>query len=274
VRAPMMVTIALTTTGLGTLMPMLRDGGQLASPSGRVLLAAGTVGEVGPIVAVSLALSDRYSTWQEFVFLAGFTGLVIAAAAAGLRTRPPRLVALLGRTLHSSTQLPVRLGLLVLAAFVVLAEKLGFEGILGAFAAGMIVGLATRGPEGAPFRTKIEAICFGWLSPFLFVGTGVAYDVGALTRDATTMLLIPTLLLTFLLVRGAPMLLYGPELPKRERLALALSASVSSLGLVVVITQIGLKADRMNQDVAQALVGVALLSLILFPTLAAVLREE
>ncbi len=266
VHAPMMVTIALTTTGLGTLLPILRDGGQLETPLGRLLLAAGMVGEVGPIVAVSLALSDRYSSWQEFGFLLAFLALVVLAAAVGLGARPPKLLALLNRTMHASTQLPVRLA--------VVSVELGFEGILGAFAAGMVVGLATRGEEGKAFRVKLDAVCFGWFTPFFFVGTGIAFDLGALTRDVTTVLLIPTLLVLFLVVRGAPVLLYRNDIPKPEQLPLGLFASVASLGLVVVITEIGLRAKDMNRDVAQALVGAALLSLLVYPTLARVLLSK
>ncbi len=274
VHAPMMVTIALTTTGLGTLLPILRDGGQLETPFGRLLLAAGTVGEVGPIVAVSLALSDRYSSWQEFGFLLAFLALVVLATAVGLGARPPKLLALLNRTMHASTQLPVRLALLVLATFVVVSVEFGFESVLGAFAAGMVVGLATRGEEGKAFRVKIDAVCFGWFTPFFFVGTGIAFDLGALTRDVTTVLLIPTLLVLFLVVRGAPVLLYRNDIPKPEQLPFGLFASVASLGLVVVITEIGLRAKDMNRDVAQALVGAALLSLLVYPTLARVLLSK
>lgn len=36
VRAPLMVTLALCTTGLGVLIPVFRDGGQLETPFGRV----------------------------------------------------------------------------------------------------------------------------------------------------------------------------------------------------------------------------------------------
>lgn len=274
VHAPMMVTIALTTTGLGTLLPILRDGGLLEAPFGRLLLATGMVAEIGPIVAVSLALSDRYSSWQEFVFLLAFLALVVLAAAVGLGARPPKLVALLSRAMHASTQLPIRLALLVLATFVVIAVEFGFESVLGAFAAGMVVGLATRGKEGEAFRVKIDAVCFGWFTPFFFVGTGLAFDVGALTRDVATMLLIPTLLVLFLVVRGAPVLLYRKDIPKPERLPFGLFASVASLGLVVVITQIGLTAKRMNPDIAQALMGAALLSLLVYPTLARVLLSR
>ena len=270
----MMVVIALATTGLGVLLPILRDGGQLETPFGRQLLAAGTIGEVGPIVAVSLALSNRYSTLQEFGFLLALLALVGLAAAVGMGARPPRLLALLSRMMQTSTQLPVRLALLVLAGFISVSLEFGFEGILGAFAAGMIVGLATRGEAGKPFRVKIDAVCFGWFTPFFFVGTGIQFELGALTREATTMLLVPAFLLLFLVVRGVPVFLYRNDIPNPERLAFALSASVASLGLVVVITQIGLRAKNMNPDIAQALVVAALLSLLLYPTLAGILLSR
>jgi Kef-type K+ transport system membrane component KefB len=267
VHAPMMVVIALSTTGLGVLLPILRDGGQLETPFGRQLLAAGTIGEVGPIVAVSLALSDRYSSLQEFGFLLALLALVGLAAAVGMRARSPKLLALLSRMMQTSTQLPVRLALLVLAGFIVVSAEFGFEAILGAFVAGMVVGLATRGEAGKPFRAKIDAVCFGWFTPFFFVGTGIQFDLGALTRDATTMLLVPAFLVLFLMVRGVPVFLYRNDVPKPERLPFALSASVASLGLVVVITQIGLQTKNMNPEIAQALVVAALLSLLLYTTL-------
>jgi Kef-type K+ transport system membrane component KefB len=274
VQAPMMVVIALTTTGLGTLLPILRDSGQLEAPFGRLLLAAGTLGEVGPIVAVSLALSSRYSTWQEFLFLLVFLGLVALAAAIGVGARPPKVIALLSRTMHASTQLPVRLSLMILGGLVLIANEFGFEAVFGAFAAGMIVGLATRGPDGEPFRLKIDAVCFGWFAPFFYVGTGIAFDIGALTRDVPTMLLLPTFLVLFLLVRGLPVFLYRRDLAKAELLPFALSMSVTSLGLVVVITHVGLQTNHMSPDIARALVGAALLSLLVYPTLSRILLSR
>jgi Kef-type K+ transport system membrane component KefB len=274
VSAPMMVILALITTGLGTLLPILRDAGQLEAPFGRLLLAAGTVGEVGPIVAVSLALSNRYSSWQEFGFLLVLLALVGLAAAVGIGARPPRVLALLSRTMRASTQLPIRFALLTLAALVTLSVEFGFEGILGAFAAGMVIGLATRGPDGEPFRAKIDAVCFGWFSPFFFIGTGMQFDPGALVRDSTTMLLVPAFLLLLLLVRGVPVLLYRRDLAKPERLPFALFSGVASLGLVVVITQVGLRTKDINPDIAQALVGAALLSLLVYPTLAGILLSR
>lgn len=272
--APMMTVIALSTTGLGTLLPILRDGGQLDSPFGRMVLAAGTVGEVGPIVAASLILSTRFTSWQEFLLLLVFLGVVALAIATGAGVRPPRVVAMLGRTMHQSTQLPVRLALLLLGGLVFLCEGMGFEAAFGAFAAGMIVGVATRGPDGEDFRTKIDAVCFGWFAPFFFVGTGVAFNVGALLHSSTTLMLMPAFLALFLVARGLPVLLYRNDLPRPSLLPLGLFSAVASLGIVVVVANAGQKSGHMHPETAQALIGAALLSLLVCPTVARVLLSR
>ena len=273
--APLMVVIALATTGLGTLLPILRDGGQLATPFGRMLLAAGTVGEVGPVVAASLALSTRYASWQEFVLLLVFLALIGTAIAVGAGVRPPKVIGLLARTMHQSTQLPVRLSLLLLGALVFLCEGMGFEAAFGAFAAGMIVGVAAQGPDGEEFRVKMDAVCFGWFAPFFFVGTGVAFDVGTLVRSGTTMVLLPVFFLLFLVARGLPAyLLYRRDLPARDLAPLGLCSAVASLGIVVVVTTAGQKSGHMSAQTANALVGAALLSLLVYPTAARALRAR
>ena len=274
VRAPEMVTLALCTTGLGVLVPIFRDGGQLNTPFGRLFVAAGTLGEVGPIVAMSLLLSQQYSSWQEIGFLLAFLAIIGLAAAVGMGARPPKVLAVLSRTMHSSSQLPVRISLLLLGALFVLAEDFGFESIFGAFAAGMVIGLATRGEGGKPIREKLDAVCFGWFYPFFFVGTGIKFDVTALGRDLTTMLLVPTFLVLFIIVRGAPVFLYRNDIPRDQRLAFALSSSVASLSIVVVITEIGTHSHTMNPDITAALIGAALLSVLLFPTIAGVLLQR
>ena len=268
VHAPLMVTLALCTTGLGILIPVFRDGGQLGTPFGRLITAAGTLGEVAPIVAISLLLSQQYSTWQEVGFLLAFLAIVGLAIAVGMGARPPRVLALLSRQMHTSTQLPVRISLLILAALYVLAETFGIESIFGAFAAGMIVGQATRGEEGKSLREKIDAVSFGWFYPFFFVGTGVKFDIAALGRDLATMLMVPAFVILFLVIRGIPVFLYRNDITKAQRLPFALSSAVPSLSIIVVITEIGTRTKVMNPDVAAALIGAALLSVLLFPTIA------
>jgi Kef-type K+ transport system membrane component KefB len=274
VHAPLMVTLALCTTGLGVLVPIFRDSGQLETAFGRLFLAAGTIGEVGPIVAMSLLLSQHYTSWQEGGFLLAFLVIIAIAIAVGIGARPPKILAMLSRHMHKSTQLPVRISLLMLAVLLLLAEQFGFESILGAFAAGMVLGQATRGEGGKELREKMETVSFGWFYPFFFVGTGIKFDIAALGQDLTTALLVPAFAALFLVVRGLPVLLYRGQISSAQRLPFALSTAVPSLSIIVVITEIGTRAKSMNPDVAAALIGAALLSVLLFPTIAGALLSR
>jgi Kef-type K+ transport system membrane component KefB len=274
VDAPMMVVLSLCTTGLGMLVPIFRDSGQLGTPFGRYMIAAGTSGEVGPIVAMSLLLSQHYTSWQEAGFLLLFLAIIAAAVLVGVRARPSRLLHIFARHMHMSTQMPVRVSLLVLATLLLVAERFGFESIFGAFAAGLVLGQVTRGPAGKPLREKLETLCFSWFYPFFFVGTGIKFDVAALGKDLTTMLLVPGLALLFLLVRGTPVLLYRRQLAPGQSWPFALSSAVPSLSIIVVITEIGTRAGTLNSDVATALVGAALLCVLVYPTLAGALLSR
>lgn len=100
---PVIVTLALETTALGTLLPILSDANQFDTPFGRLFIAAGTMGELGPIVSMSLLLSQQYTTLQEFGFLMVFLLVVILAAAISLGLRRPRALAILGRSMHASS---------------------------------------------------------------------------------------------------------------------------------------------------------------------------
>ena len=144
---------------------------------------------------------------------------------------------------------------------------------LGAFAAGIIVGLATRGEGGKPLRSKIDAVCFGFLVPFFFVTSGMKFDLGALLHSTKTMLLVPGFLILLLVVRGSPVFLYRKDLTKYQRLPFALY-SATTLSMVVAITEIGVRSGRMRSDIAAALVGAGMLSVLLFPTIAGVLLSK
>lgn len=220
VRTPLVVAMAMCTTGLGVVAPGFRDSGLLETAFGRFILAAGTLGEVGPILAMSLLLSQQYNIWQEGAFLLVFLAVIAAAFAIGIGVRPPKALEILGRHMNKSTQLPVRICLFMLAGLLVLAQKFGFENFTGALAAGMIVGTATRSERGSVLREKMETITFGWFYPFFFVGAGIQFDLGALGHNLPTMLLVPAFAVLFLVIRGLPALLYRGKLDTVQLLPL------------------------------------------------------
>src|SRR5262249_35673390 len=144
-NAPIMIAIALTTTAIGTLLPILRDAGEIDTRFGKIVLAAGAVGGMGPVGAVSRLPGREHSRWEEMTLLFAFAGITGVAAMAAWRVRLAPVIRLLERTLHASSQLPVRVCILLLIGLVVLADDFGLDVILGAFAAGMVVRLGSTG---------------------------------------------------------------------------------------------------------------------------------
>jgi Kef-type K+ transport system membrane component KefB len=274
IDAPILVGLALTTTALGTLMPILRDSGVLDERFGKYVLGAGAAGEFGPVVIVSIILAVEAGEPWRTTLLFVFAALVVGATLLALRAQPARMVRLIETTMGTSGQLAVRLSVLLVIAMVALASEFSLDVILGAFAAGIIVGLVIRDRDAQEFEAKLDALGYGFLIPIFFIATGMDYDVDALLSSPTAIALVPGFALLFLIVRGLPVrLLYRGELDRPERLTLALF-SASALPLVVAITEIGTEVGVMREEEASALVGAAMLSILLFPLLALWLRRR
>jgi Kef-type K+ transport system membrane component KefB len=269
VQAPTIVALALSTTALGTIIPSLQDSGNLNTHLGTHVLAAGSIGEFGPILATSLLLTRKFDAWLQLTVLVGFAALAVACALIAVRLRTPAILGLLARGMRSSSQLPVCVSLLLLSSFGVIAEKIGFEVVVGSFSAGMVIGLATSGKseDEELFREKMEAICFAVFVPFFFVMSGMKLDVHAVFHSVRSFILVPGFLAMFVVVRGSPVLLYRSELQKKERLPFVLY-SATELTMVVAITEIGLRLNIIEAEIATALIGAGLLSVLLFPAIA------
>lgn len=261
------VAIALTTTALGVVMPILKDAGQMDSSFGRHVLAAGAVGELGPILMMSLLLSTTYDTTVQTAFMFAFIALVLISGWLLLRGRDtPAILKLLRRTMTQTNQLPVRLTVLLIAAFVVLAEVLGLDLALGALTAGMIVRLATRGADTQVLHQKLNALGFGFLVPVFFIASGMKLDLGAVFAGSGLWLAL-LFFCALLALRLAPFLAVRDVLPKRHAAALTLY-SATTLPLVVALSEIGIARGLLLPSEAAPLVGGAMLGVILFPPLA------
>lgn len=267
VSDPLLVGVALSTTAIGTLLPILREAGELEKPFGHFVLGAGAIGEFAPIVLFSLIVTGDQGFAMRSGLLVTFVLIALSCAALALRLRPPHVVEMLSRTLQTTSQLPIRLSIFLLGALVVLADELGLDILLGAFAAGTLVGLVARGPGAEPFRQKLDALGFGFLIPIFFVTSGAQIDLDALLASVGSIARIPLFLGLLLLARGLPALLYRQSLQGRERLRLALFSS-TTLPLVVVITSLGTATGRMQPENAAALIGAGILSVLIFPLLA------
>jgi Kef-type K+ transport system membrane component KefB len=262
---------AMSTTAIGTLIPILRDNGELKTRFGTYLLAAGGAGEFGPILLVTLVLSTTNPIHEAAILLA-FVGLALVLAIGSIRYAWRGWPAL-ERTFESSSQLAVRLTVVLVFGLVALAGELGLDILLGGFVAGMIVRLALKGQEVKIFESKLTAVGFGFFVPFFFVTSGIAFDLAALGSTEAIAKLFMFFGL-FLVVRGAPaLLLYRGVLSARDRAALAFY-SATELPLVVAITTIATETGNMKTSTAAGLVGAAMLSTLVFPFVGLALRKK
>ncbi len=260
---------AMATTAIGTLIPILRDNGELKTKFGTYLLAAGGVGEFGPILLVTLVLTTA-SPLHEAAILVAFVFLALGVALASVRLAW-RGWSAFEKTFEASSQLAVRITVVLVFGLVLLASQLGLDVLLGGFVAGMITRAALRGHELQIFESKLTAVGFGFFVPFFFITSGLEFDLAALgSAEAIAKLLM--FLALFLIVRGAPaILLYRGQLSPRDRAALAFY-SATELPLVVAITTIAIDAGKMHPSTAAGLVGAAMLSTLIYPFVGLALR--
>ena len=261
---------AMATTAIGTLIPILRDGGELKSRFGSFILAAGAAGEFGPILLVTLVLSTD-NPLHEAVILLAFVTLALLLAVLSVRYAW-RGWPLVERTFEASGQLAVRIMVVLIFGLVLLAGDLGLDILLGGFVAGMITRAALKGQELRVFESKLTAVGFGFFVPFFFVSSGIEFDLAAL-GSVGALGKLALFLALFLVIRGAPaLLLYRGALGLRDRGALAFY-SATQLPLVVAITTLAIDAGEMRSSTAAGLVGAAMLSTLIFPFVGMALRR-
>ncbi len=275
VETPLLVAIALGSTSLGVLIPVLKDTGRVESSLGQLVIAGGSIADFAAIILLSLFFAGEGGPGATLVLIGALFGLALAvfAVVRGAQ-RSVRIRADLLRLQDTTAQIRVRGALVLLVGFAAAAQQLGLEVILGTFAAGAILSLADpdRAMSHPDFRRKLEAVGFGVFIPVFFVTSGVRFDLGALTGSASALAMVPLFLAALIVVRGLPALLYRRLLDRRETVVAGLMQA-TSLPFLVAATAIGRELGLIGAGEAAALVGAGLLSVLIFPAVGLALLQ-
>lgn len=269
VGAPLLVSVALTGTSLGLLVPLLTDAGLVRTPLGRAVLAGSSAGEVVAILGLSLLAGTAGAPARAVAVLAVLGAVVLAVV---LLVHAARAWPAVGRVVRgmadTSGQLRVRLVVLLVLALTVAAETVGLEAILGAFLAGLV--LRALDPDGErthpQLRVKLDGLAHGFLVPVFFIGSGLAVDLRGLVERPSALLLVPVLLLLLVLVRAVPAVVLV-HLGRRERVAAGL-LQATSLPLFVTAAAIGTETGALVPTEASAMVVTGLLAVVVLPAAA------
>ena len=238
-------------------------------------MVAGSVGEFGSLLLLTILFSAQpESTLVQVIYMLamGAAALVLALALKRL-WRTPLLARIFADSDEDTSQLRVRGAFVTLLLFTALAHEFGVDALLGAFIAGMVVGISDGDdrPNQERYWGKLRAIGYGFLVPVFFVMTGVQFNVRALLAHTSSLALVPLLVLAIAVVRGGPALLYRRRLGTAPAAAAGL-LQATTLTFPVVVAALGSALGLLSPASAAALIGASLLSVLLFPAAALALR--
>ena len=267
----LVVAVAISSTALGVLVPILRDRDEESTPLGRAVVTHGVIGELAPIAVITLLLGSRGSLATVVVLLA-FTllAVLVAVLPRAVVRRVPGVNSAIVQGMHGTGQTGMRFILWLLLALMAAAAVLDLDLVIGAFAAGFV--LRAIAPDGAHFLDeKLTVVAWSFLVPVFFVVTGMEVDLTAVTSAPG---LLTVFVLMILGVRGGVVWLRERFTPTSsglttgvERVQLALYAA-AGLPIIVAVTELAVDSDLMPEDVASVLVAAGIVSVTVFPALA------
>jgi Kef-type K+ transport system membrane component KefB len=260
------VGLALTTTALGTLLPILRDNGMLGGNFGRQVFAAGAVGELFPILIIAVFLTKR----GHFIALASVVAVGVIAIILSLvpwLARSTTVKRIIDEGQDATAQITLRWAVVLLFALLAFASRFGLDVVLGAMLAGIVLRIWTRrlNLNTEHLERKFDTVGYGIFIPIFFISSGMTIDLTAIIHSPLRLLVLLALLL---IVRGLPSLLvYRNDLVLRERVEMTF-ITATSLPLLIALAEIGEQDGVMLPATAAALVGAGVLSVLIYPLIA------
>jgi Kef-type K+ transport system membrane component KefB len=272
ILSPLLVSIALSATSIGILVTVLRDTGQMHTAVGRFTMSGASAAEIGTIALLGVFFAGNRSSAAVSALLLAVVAvlavLLLGVLRYTLRWAPGRRI--LDRLDETSAQARVRFAVMTFLAAATVAMQFGFEGILGSFVAGIVVGIVVRHDRFEPaLRAKLEAIGFGLFVPAFFVTSGLRFELHSI-KGMAEVERAALFFVALIAVRTIPAVLYRPFLTWRECLAAGLLQS-TNLSFIVVVVAVGSELGRMRQMNGAALILAGLVSALVLPTAASAL---
>lgn len=268
------LAILMTTTAYGTLAPIMHDRDLDGTPVGRIVTIYGSLGELLPIFAMSVLMSTRTirGTVSSIIFFVAVVLLVLAFSKR-FQQAGNSFWRFLEEKSETASFPQVRMVVAILVLLLLASELFGFDGVLGAFAAGFI--LRALFPQGnEKLERNLRVLSGGFFQPLFFVVSGAGIDLAAATANLP---LLIGFILALVVVRGfvvAATLNLDKEtrgLSWQEKFS-ASAYCTMALPLVVAITSVAVSQGVLESSAASVLVTSAALTVLLIPVVTSLVR--
>jgi Kef-type K+ transport system membrane component KefB len=264
---PWLMAFVLSAVSLGVLLPILKERGMLNSLFGQLVFLTALLADFLTVILLTIyvLLLEQGLNLQIFSLGLLFLAFLIFYRVGPSFVRIPAVRTFFDELSHATVQLKVRGAIAILITFVVLAEFVGAELILGAFLAGMIITLL-RAPEDDALVEKLEAFGFGFFIPVFFIMVGVQIDLKSLLATPEALLLLPVLFVAALVIKLIPMLATRRWFTAREMLAAGVLLN-THLSLEVAIAVVGLRTGLFDAATSTNVILFAILTVVTMPVL-------
>ncbi len=267
VESPVLIGLILSTTSLGIVVPVLKERDLLGLEYGQYILVASSVADFITLLLLTIVIAIRSQGLTLDLLLIPALLTIFAVAVRGMRrvSELGFLQTFLNELSSATAQIRVRAAFALMVAWVVLAEALGVELILGAFLAGVIAGLLDD-QEGENARDKLDAVGYGFFIPIFFIMVGVEFNLRAIIESPQALLLVPLLVAIAYIVKVIPALLMRMQFDWRKTMASGFLLS-SRLSLIIAAASIALSLGLISEALDAAIILLAIVSCTLSPML-------
>ena len=262
ITQPWLMSLVLSTTSLGLIVPVLKERKLTTTPFGQALLMTALIADFVTMFLITIVAGwlSQGLTFKLFLGLLLIGVFVMALRMGRWFFGIAQVQETFEQLRHTTSQVAVRGSLALMLAFVAISESLGTEVILGAFLAGVLLALLNpRDDSTGELREKLEALGFGFFIPIFFILVGVRFDLLALVASPQGMALAPLLIVSAFLIKIIASLPFRAVAPWRDTFAAGFLMS-SRLSLIIAAAEIGLRLGLFGQTIHSAIICVALVT--------------
>jgi len=250
--ASLLAGVALSTTSVAVVYVVLVESGASRTPTGKLILSACFVTDLGTVVALSLL----------FIRPNIYILVMLAALAISIIVLPRMLSWLFSRLNGRSGEPEVKICLLIVVLLGVSAEIAGSHAVLPAYILGLV--LASTLARNRAVLVKLRTISLSFLTPFFFIAAGLNVSLAAVAASLGLVALL------FSVKVGAKFIGVLPACKKffgRDSVYITLLMS-TGLTFGTISAQYGLSMGIIDQNQFSVLVMVVMLTAIV-PTIIA-----
>ena len=265
VHDPWMMTLILSTTSLGIVVPVLKERRISSSRFGQTILLAALLADFLTmfLITVYVAAHSTGLSLEILLIVLLFVPVVLFYQLGARWLRIPAVRRIFEELSDATAQIKVRGAFAIMVGFVVMAQMIGAELILGAFLGGVLASLLSGSGE-EKLRHKLDAIGFGFFVPLFFIFVGIQFDLDAFIEEPGAWLLLPVLLVGAFGIKLLSALIFRLSFSWRESLSSGMLLS-ARLSLIIAASAIGLRLGSINQSTNAAIILVAALTATIAP---------